>query len=79
MLDHFSNICSNDSDKKNSDCYLHKKTRSTKQGTFKKQRLKVDESLMVNLGSDAIVLNIEEELVQVKYIVIKNVILTVEI
>ena len=53
--------------------------RSTKQGTFKKQRLKVDESLMVNLGSDAIVLNIEEELVQVKYIVIKNVILTVEI
>ena len=65
--------------KKNSDCYLHKSARSTKQGTFKKQRLKVDESLMVNLGSDAIVLNIEEELVQVKYIVIKNVILTVEI
>ena len=65
--------------KKNSDCYLHKSGGSTKQATFKKQRLKVDESLMVNLGSDAIVLNIEEELVQVKYIVIKNVILTVEI
>ena len=47
-----------------------KSTWSIRQETFLKIRQKGDEALMVNLNSDAIVLNIEENLVQVKISVI---------
>ena len=59
LIDNFPNICSNDSAKIILNG-IYKKTWSTTQETFLKKRMKVDEASMVNLGSDDIVLNIEE-------------------